>query len=562
MLAGDILAGPLVRQACQRHLDDIAAKKFRFDLDAADHVYGYFRDVLKLNGGDFEGKPFELDASQKFIVGSLFGWKDDNGNRRFRTAYCEVGKGNGKSPLGAGVGLYMLTADNEPRAEIYAAAHDKDQAKIPFRDAVAMVDQSPALDKRITRSGGPGNEWNLADLSTNSFFRPIASEHKGARGQSGPRPHMALLDELHEHPSPLMTEFLQSGTKWRRQALIFMITNSGYDRTTVCGQYHDYSKRVLSGAFKDDSFFCYVCGLDEEDDWQDEKVWIKANPLLGKTITEEYLRKQVTMAAGMPSKQGIIRRLNFCEWTAGEEGWLEPKVWASIEADDLRMEDYREYPCYLALDLASKRDLSALAILFDLGERQVAFMRFYVPEDGLIERSQRDMVPYTQWRDEGVLTVTPGSVMKFGFIAKDIADLDANFDVRALGGDDYKISEMQEELDELGCHLQIIEHPQGFRKDKKTGLWMPGSLEACEAAIFDGQLQIATHPMMRWMNDCVKIIDDPQGNRKPDKRRSNGRIDGIVGLITTYGVLRAEESRPTYQMFFVSGDQRPAELAQ
>ena len=218
-----------MRLACKRHLDDLgpwAGAGATWDREASDRAIGFFRDVLRLNGGEHEGKPFILHESQEFIVGSLFGWKGRDGFRRFRVAFVEIGKGNGKSPLAAGIGLYMLMADKEPRAEIYAAAVDKDQAQILFRDAVAMVDQSPQLASRLVKERRIRREWNLADLKTGSFFRPIASEHRG-RGKSGPRPHCALLDEVHEHPTDAMVEFMRAGTKGRRQALIFMITNSG-----------------------------------------------------------------------------------------------------------------------------------------------------------------------------------------------------------------------------------------------------------------------------------------------------------------------------------------------
>ena len=260
---GEIVAGPHVRDACARHLRDLKNGKKRglvWDVEAAMRVIGYFRTVLRLNGGEHEGMPFVLHESQEFIAGSLFGWKRMDGNRRFRVAFIEEGKGSGKSPLAAGIGLYMMTADDEPRAEVYAAAVSKEQAHILFRDAVAMAKQSPSLSKRVTFSGGAGKEWNIAYLSTGSFFRPISSESTG-RGKSGYRPHCVLLDEIHEHATNAMVEFMRAGTKGRRQALIFMITNSGFDRTSVCFEYHTYANKVSAGELEDDSFFGYVCAL-------------------------------------------------------------------------------------------------------------------------------------------------------------------------------------------------------------------------------------------------------------------------------------------------------------
>jgi phage terminase large subunit-like protein len=191
VLTGKIIAGRWVRMACQRHLHDLKRKDLEWDLDAALHVIGFFHDVLCLSGGQFEGKPFELQPWECFVVGSLFGWKLKNDRRRFNTAYIEVAKGSGKSPLAAGIGHFGFVADKEPRAEIYAAAVKKDQAMILFRDAVAMCDQSPDLAARLTKSGVAERCWNLADHTTGSWFRPISSEEDS---QSGPRPHFALVD--------------------------------------------------------------------------------------------------------------------------------------------------------------------------------------------------------------------------------------------------------------------------------------------------------------------------------------------------------------------------------
>ena len=193
VVAGERIAGPHVRGQCARHLRDIESGHKRglvWKVEAAEKAQGFFEDVLKLNGGDFEGKPFALLPWQRFVIGSLFGWMGPDGHRRFRNAYIETAKGSGKSPLAAGVGMLGLVADNEPRAEIYSAATKKDQAMILFRDAVAMVDQSPELSKRLQKSGTGERCWNLAYMAQGAFFRPISSDD----GQSGPRPHIGLID--------------------------------------------------------------------------------------------------------------------------------------------------------------------------------------------------------------------------------------------------------------------------------------------------------------------------------------------------------------------------------
>ncbi len=217
VVSGDIVAGPHVRDACGRHLDDLEnapGRGFYFDAEAAERFFRFCRTVLRLSEGQFDGSPFELEPSQKFICGSIFGWKRKrDGHRRFRRAYIEQGKGNGKSPMVGGIGLYGLVADGEAGAQIYAAGATKEQAGILFRDAVSMVDQSPSLDAKIRRSGGPGREYNLAHMKSGSFFRPVSRETK--KTGSGPRPHFALCDEVHEHPDGGVIEILERGFKFR-----------------------------------------------------------------------------------------------------------------------------------------------------------------------------------------------------------------------------------------------------------------------------------------------------------------------------------------------------------
>lgn len=530
--AGEYPAGPHVRDACARHLRDLAegpARGLRWDVAAAKRAISFFPDVLRLNGGEFEGQPFNLLHWQQFIEGSLFGWKSADGFRRFRMAYIETGKGSGKSPLAAGTGLYMLTADGEARAECYAAAVKKDQAKVLFRDAVAMVEQSPALRERLTM-GDALEKHNIAYLAKGSFFRPISTEQRG-RGQSGPRPHFAALDEIHEHPTNAMVEFMRAGTKGRRQALIFMITNSGHDRQSVCWDYHDYGAKVCAGQIEDDSFFAYIAALDEKDDpFNDESCWAKANPSLGVTFTEKYLREQVQQARGMPSKQNIVLRLNFCRWTDAEDAWIGKEQWDACEADIeietlYRARDGRPgREGYGAFDLSGKRDLTAGAFVFPADDGTFdAFVEFWKPADTLTDAEDIDRVPYRLWRDQGHLITTPGKTVDYSFVAGRVGEITADFEIVKAAYDRWRIDDLRRELDAEGVSLELVECGQGFKD-------MGPAVEALEQMILNGKLRVKRNPILRWNAASAVLEEDAAGNRKFTKRKATGRIDGIVAL--------------------------------
>lgn len=540
VVSGIAPAGPHVRAACQRHLDDLERSKtdksIYFDPDQADHAFRFYRTVLKLNGGEFEGVPFELLPWQKFIVGSIFGWRREDGYRRFRTVYVETGKGSGKSPLAAGVGMYGLVADNEPRAEIYAAATKKDQAMILFRDAVAMVDLSKALTSKIKKSGTGANVWNLAYLKQGSFFRPISADD----GASGPRPHVALLDEIHEHKTGKVVEFLRAGTKGRRQALIFMITNSGSDRTSICWEYHEYSAKVCSGAVKDDSFFAYVCALDENDDpFKDESCWDKVNPSLGVTIRRDYLEEQVREARGMPSKEATVRRLNFCEWTDAANPWISYDVWkdcADPHFDETLLYGRR---CWGGLDLSNTCDLTSLALVFEPSPRDPKYRLLvygWLPDDDLQRKSDEDKVPYISWRNQGHLLTTEGRTINKMAVLEKITEVSQKFDVQNIAYDRWRIKELMLLVESHGYSLpEMIPFGQGFKE-------MSPALDELERLLINVDICHNNNPVLTWNVANAAIVSDPAGNRKLSKDKSNGRIDMTVASVMAVGQMSVADT--------------------
>ena len=588
VVASWVVAGPHIRNAARRHLLDLVEGPKRgltWDLVAAQRAIDFFPDVLRLAGGQFEGRPFELHPSQQFQIGSIFGWKRAaDGTRRFRRAYIEQAKGNGKTPFSAGIGHYCLMADGEARAEVYAAAANQAQAMVLFRDAVAMRDQSPELAARLTTSGN-NPVWNLADLRANSFFRPITGEVR--RSGSGPRPSCALCDEVHEHPDGLTIEMLERGFKWRKQPLLVMTTNSGSDRNSACWQEHQHAVRVAAGTRTpddaatfvgeviDDETFSFVCGLDLDDDpLEDPSCWVKANPLLGVTVQHDYLAGVARQAKSIPGKLNGILRLHFCCWTDAETAWMSRSALEAVLVDFDPLEHTGEVIA-LGADIGATKDMTAIGCVVQTGTVDVvrqdrdgvervmsmptyrAWTEQWTPAETLAERALRDQAPYDVWVEEGDLNATPGNVVRLDFVAARVAELQADYQIRALAYDAYAFQRhFVPQLDEMGVTCLLVEHPQGGKRraaptaDQKAaaemegkearGLWMPGSLNELETLILERRIEIRSNRATISAIMSAAIERDPFDNRWFSKRKAVNRIDALVALATAIGAMTAQ----------------------
>lgn len=547
VVSGEIIAGPHVRDACKRHLDDLnyaGERGFWYDTEEAAEAIAFFEEVLCLNGGQFEGQPFMLLPWQAFVIGSLFGWKrqvDDC--RRFRVAYIETAKGSGKSPLAAGIGLKGLVADGEPRAEIYAAATHRDQAKVLFRDALAFFDQSPGLNERLTASGTGDNRWNLAYIEKGAFFRVISSENKG---KSGPRPHICLLDEVHEHRTADVIEMLRAGFKFRRQPLSFMITNSGCDKTSVCWEYHEMGAKIAAQTLENDEFFAYICALDEGDEpFDDESCWIKANPSLDAGIPGmDYLRGQVREAKGMPSKESVVKRVNFCIWTEADNPWISGDVWLGCKDEDFDEELLRGRRCTGGLDLSSTTDLTSLALLFEPTDEDPLYrlkVWFWMPGDGLQKKAEKDRVPYLAWRDAGYLTALPGKAVNKLAVLHDLSGVTERYDLQSVAYDRWRIEDLLMLANQEGIDLpEMIPFGQGFKE-------MAPALDTFEELLLNQQIRHDGNPVLTWNAANAVTMADPAGNRKIAKDKATGRVDGIVAAVMACGIANGEDTTSVYE---------------
>lgn len=435
----------------------------------------------------------------------------------------------------AAVGLYGLMMDGQKAPEIYAAAADRDQAMIMFRDAVRMVDASPEIAKRI-RKTGIEHVTNLAYGL--GFFRPFSREQSS---KSGTRPHMGLIDEVHEHPDAEIVNKIRAGAKGNMDALFAMITNSGTDRASICFQHHEHSRRVLEQEREDERWFGYVCTLDDSDDpLEDESCWLKVNPNLGVSIQKEYLRDQVSAAKNIPSETNTVLRLNFCVWTQAVTRFIDMPKWLACE----RKIDPKEIvgaTCYGGLDLGQSDDFTAFVLIWVLKDgRIVVKPYFWLPSSAL----QRPNRPYEQWLRTGAMTVQPNTdVIDYDAIQTAVRDLCKKHAVREVAYDRRFAEQMAQNLTRDG--ITMVETLQG------NALTEP--LRKLSHIVRDETLVHDGNPIMTWMAGNL-VVQQREGLMRPAKDKAADKIDGQVALVMALDrVVRGQTTAPKYQAFAFGG---------
>lgn len=482
--------------------------------------------ALKHTKGEWAGQPFEPGFWEPTIR-TVFGSKREDGTRQYRTVYIEVPRKNGKSTVAAGFGCVLLYGDGEPGAEVYSAAADRDQAGIVFNQAKAMVEgcgefaEASEIYRRSIVMPSQGRVWRVlsADAPT----------------KHGLNAHGIIFDELHAQPNRDLWDVLTTSTGARRQPLVVAITTAGYDRHSICWELHEYACKVRDGLIEDPSFLPVIFAADQDDDWTKESTWKKANPGLGTTVKLEYLRQECQRAQEMPAAQNTFRRLHLNQWTEQAERWLPMDLW-DANAEEVPEAGLLGRPVFLGLDLASTTDLTALAKLLPLDDGRLALhMRFWIPEENVRKRVQRDRVPYDQWIRDGWIETTPGNVTDYDFIETAILEESSRFNIRDLAFDRWNANQLTAHLQhkwperkETNAGRQLVAFGQGFAS-------MSAPTKEFEKMLLAKRLLHGGNPVLRWMAANVAVRQDPAGNYKPDKERSFERIDGIVAAIMALG---------------------------
>lgn len=478
-----------------------------------------FIENLKHTKGRWHGENFELLPWQEELVRAVFGNVKDNGFRQYNTCYCEIPKKNGKSELAAAIALYLTCGDGEWAAEVYGCASDRQQASIVFDVAVDMVDQCPALKKRIKPIM---SVKRLVYQPTNSYYQVLSAE---AYTKHGLNVHGVIFDELHSQPNRELFDVMTKGSgDARTQPLYFLITTAGTDRTSICYEQHQKAEDIIAGRKVDPTFYPVIYGLPDDADWGDEKNWYKANPSLGYTIDIEKVRNAYQSAKENPAEENIFRQLRLDQWVKQSTRWMPMDKWdaCGFEVDP---EALVGRDCYAGLDLSSTSDITSLVLCFpprDETEKYMILPFCWIPEENMKLRVRRDHVPYDTWEKTGHLLTTEGNVIHYNYIENFIETLGTKYHICEIGYDRWGATQLSQDLEDMG--FTVVPFGQGYKD-------MSPPTKELMKLVLEEKIAHGNHPVLRWMMDNVYVRQDPAGNIKMDKEKSTEKIDAAVATV-------------------------------
>ena len=508
-----------------------------FNKDRAEEAVRFI-SLLEHTKGRWSRQPFILEPWQDKIVRDVFGTLRKDGKRQYRTVYVEIPRKNGKTALAAALALYMLfiESQNDTEAEVYSAASDRDQASLVFNQAASMIRNNNTLLKKCHIVD---STKRIVFYSTNSFYRAIPADAASAHGYNA---SCIIVDELHTQAKRDLVDTLITSQGAREEPLAIFLTTAGYDKNSICYEYHEYARQVLEGTIKDETFYPVIYAADEEkDDWQSIKTWRKANPNLGITINEDFLKQEANKASKIPAYQNTFKRLYLNIWTQQHNRWIDLDLWDE-QAGMIVEDKLKGRLCYGGLDLAAVSDIAAWVMVFP-GEKDSEHMevlsRFWCPEKKLYDDSNRYRDQYQKWNKEGFLKTTPGDYIDYAAIKKQIINDAKQFKLKDMNVDRlFQAHQLAGELEDEG--ITILGMGQGF-------LSMAKPMKDLERLLLARKIEHGGNPVLRWMADNVAVKQDPAGNLKPDKAQSQGKIDGIVALLMALDRAIRHQKKSVYE---------------
>lgn len=522
VVAGRVLACVYVKQACQRHLNDLddTESGWVFDVELVARACRFI-ELLPHTQGRWAQERLKviLEPWQVFIVANIFGWVDESGRRRYRDAYIEVPRKNGKSTLLAGIGLYAAFAEGEQGAQVYSAATTRDQARIVWEESQRMVNRLPKLQ---TALGVAAGQNAISCMRTASTYKPLSRDQGG--NQDGLNVHVALVDELHAHKSSEMLDVLSSATGARDQPIIIMISTAGFDLNGVCYTQRQTMLDILSGKVSHDRMFGIVYTIDDGDDYFAPESWKKANPNYGISVSAEKMQSDAEKAQIQPSSLTNFLTKHLNVWCNAQSAWLNMSEWSECADKSLNPDDFASDPLFLGLDLASKSDLAGKMRVFC---RQIegkthyfVFSNQYINE---FTAQLPDNRQYLAWARAGWLTLTIGNVTDFGQIEDDILSDHQKFDLREVGFDPWNAAYVAQRLQSHG--VEVVEVPQRVQFLSEPMKWIQ------EVLIPSRRIHHNGDPVLAWALSNVEVKVDNTGNIFPRKSDDRKKIDPAVALI-------------------------------
>ena len=561
---GKVVVGEFVRFAADRHLRDLVdgpTRGIHWSPESAERVLRFLPAMFSITAGALAGQPFVPLPWHLFTVGSLFGWKRDSGRLRFRNGWLETGKGQAKSPLIGAIGLYMMGWHGIRRSEVYSIGWDKRTANGLFQDAVSMCraqipgrDEGDSLDSLglVEIRGFLGNAWKIEHPASESYFQALANTDS----LSGPRPSMVGADEIHEFKDEMpLRSWRQAVTKMPGDALMLMGTNTPASTQIVATNLSEFYQKVAKSEIVDDEAFALVFRVDVKDRetvFDHEEVWQKALPALGITFPIENIRGEVASARAYLSTAMSVKRLFFGVPTGSVEFWITEDTWAAVQSKEpVDPAKFKGRPCWLSLDLSDKNDLTALSAAWEGEDGHLTVKTWYwTRKPWLEQRALEDNAPYELWVAQGFLTAIDAPVIDKTFVAAEVQRLCSEHDVKFLAFDVAGLDDFIKACDDIGfavwkwegpdkpegLGLKLVSHAQGTRvRFEEKQLTMPRSIERLEDKILEESITIDASPVTYSCAANAMVIEDAQKNRAFDKRRSRGRIDGMVTIAMVVG---------------------------
>lgn len=531
--SGKVLTGKRIRQAVDRFYSWIEnAEKAEFTLD---HKKGmrailFFQTFLNHTVGKLAGKPFVLAPFQQFTIYNVFGWLDSRGFRRINTVYDKRAKKNGKTAEMAGLGLLGMTFDMEMGAQIYIGATKEEQAMLCWKQARSFI-ESPLANPAIRHIHFKVLQKVIENGKTESSMRPLGGDSKT---QDGINAHFAIIDEYHAHKDDSVKENLESSSVQRNQPLTYHITTAGTNVQSACKKYEDSVIEILEGRVEDNHLWIMIHDLDEGDDWENEKNWFKANPLLGQGLDIEQIRKECIKAKNQPSKIPNFKTKHLNMWVDAPHIWIPNEIWMANKHDltpDQVKAKFQQFGGYVGVDISINTDLTAAVAVSNPDDDGMRYVvpNIFCPKDTIDKRSKDDRVNYRYWADNGFIIATPGNQVDFDIVEEKIKEVYKEYNIERVEGDQYQFAQMAQNL--MKEEIKVSYFSQSI-------VALSAPTKAFERLVYNGQLQHDGHPVLAWNLAGCLIIADANENIKVHKGKSNTngrRIDGIPALINALG---------------------------